>query len=297
MSSSLASLFAVTRTKFLVAVSLIITYVVLFRPLPLALELADTSSHSWWFASILPHYQPAIKTGFKARLGEAVQKIPSIKVDWPTHGHNPRDAYNASKLALLIEPRPLTHLVPHILHMMAVVPPDWRFLFIGTEESVAQVGRAYSTQYQQVIGKLDLMVLPEPWKIDTRELVWRTLTDPRFYDEFLPGVEWLLKYESDSIMCANSEKSLNDWLDWSWVGAPKYVAPSSRDKEKERGETLTCAEHGTIVSLAPVVSPSAACPSSDRSWNSRPGTTTRIPKTNGLAPASNSCPAPKSPPI
>ncbi|KAK0738369.1 hypothetical protein B0T18DRAFT_245491 [Schizothecium vesticola] len=200
MSSSPASLFVVTRTKFLVVVSLIIT---------------------WWFASILPHYQPAIKASFKARLGEAVQQLPSIKVDWPTPGHNPRDAYNASKLALLIEPRPLTHLVPHILHMMAVVPPDWRFLFIGTEESVAQVGRAYSTQYQQVIGKLDLMVLPEPWKIDTKELVWRTLTDSRFYDEFLPGVEWLLKYESDSIMCANSEKSLNDWLDWSWVGAPK----------------------------------------------------------------------------
>lgn len=159
-------------------------------------------------------------------------------MDWPTRYHNPRDAYNASKLALLIEPRPLTHLVPHILHMISVVPPDWRFLLIGTEESVAQVGRAYSTQYQQVIGKLDLMVLPEPWKIDNKELVWRTLTDPRFYDEFLPGVEWLLKYESDSIMCANSEKSLNDWLDWSWVGAPKYVCSVFAWKEKRRHANL-----------------------------------------------------------
>jgi hypothetical protein len=182
--------------------------------------------------------------------------------------------------------------------MMAVVPPDWRFLFIGTEESVAQVGRAYSTQYQQVIGKLDLMVLPEPWKIDTKELVWRTLTDPRFYDEFLPGVEWLLKYESDSIMCANSEKSLNDWLDWSWVGAPKYVCSVSTWKGKgERDKWLTCAGHGMIVSLALEVSPCAACPSFDRSWNSKPDTTIQIPKTNGSAPVSSSCPMPKSHPI
>ena len=154
-------------------------------------------------------------------MDEARQKLPSIKVDWATPSTDPRDAYNASKVALLIEPRPLPHLVPQILHMISVVPPDWRFLFIGSEKSVVHVGRAYSTKYQQVIGKLDLMVLPEPWEIDTKEKVFRTLTDKRFYDEFLPGVEWLLKYESDSILCANSDVSLNDWLDWSWVGAPR----------------------------------------------------------------------------
>jgi hypothetical protein len=34
-------------------------------------------------------------------------------------------------------------------------------------------------------------------------------------------VEWILKYESDSILCANSQESLNDWLDWHWAGAPR----------------------------------------------------------------------------
>lgn len=54
------------------------------------------------------------------------------------------------------------------------------------------------------------------------------MTDLRFYDEFLPGVEWILKYESDSILCANSKSSLNNWLHWSWAGAPRYVTPASR---------------------------------------------------------------------
>jgi hypothetical protein len=123
----------------------------------------------------------------------------------------------------MIEPRPLPHLVPHLLHMISVVPPDWRFLFIGSAESVVSVGRAYATQYQQVIGKLDLMVLPEPWNISSKEDVFRTLTDARFYDEFLPDVEWILQYESDAILCANADKSLNEWLDWSWVGAPRTL--------------------------------------------------------------------------
>lgn len=175
----------------------------------------------WWFASVLPHYKPMIQAGFKSRLDEARQKIPSIKVDWTQPSTDPRDAYNASKVALLIEPRPLPHLVPQILHMISVVPPDWRFLFIGSEKSIVSVGRTYATKHQQVIGKLDLMVLPEPWEIDTKEKVFRLLTDVRFYNEFLPGVEWILKYEADSILCANSEDSLNNWLDWHWAGAPR----------------------------------------------------------------------------
>lgn len=115
----------------------------------------------------------------------------------------------------------MPHLVPQLLHMISVVPPDWRFLFIGSPSSVTMVGRSIPVKHQQIVGKLDLMVLPEPWDISSKEMVYRTLTDMRFYDEFLPGVEWLLKYEYDSILCANSDVSLNEWLDWHWAGAPR----------------------------------------------------------------------------
>ncbi|KAH8894859.1 hypothetical protein GQ53DRAFT_67435 [Thozetella sp. PMI_491] len=193
--------FVITRLKVFVAISLAFT---------------------WGIASILPHYKPIIQAHFQSRLDEARQKIPSIKLDWNTEEDvDPRTAYNSSKLALLIEPRPLPHLVPQILHMISVVPPDWRFLFIGSEKSVISVGRAYATKHQQVIGKLDLMILPEPWEIDSKEKVFRLLTDLRFYNEFLPDVEWILKYESDSILCANSGESLNEWLGWDWAGAPR----------------------------------------------------------------------------
>lgn len=164
----------------------------------------------------MPHYTPNIQS----QLANARQKIPQLKVDWKVE-QDPRAKWSSQKVALLIEPRPLPHLVPQILHMMAVVPPDWRFLFIGSELSVISVGRAHPIKHQQIAGKLDLMVLPAPWSIASKEHVYRTLTDSRFYDEFLPGIEWILKYESDSIMCANSGESLNEWLDWSWAGAPR----------------------------------------------------------------------------
>lgn len=148
-----------------------------------------------------------------------------MKVDWhPLNfdgSSDPRERFNGSKVALLIESRPIPYLVPQILHMISVVPPDWRFVFVGSNRSVAAVARSYATKHQQAVGKLDLLVLPPPWEIDTKENVHRLLTDVRFYDEFLPGVEWLLKYEYDSMLCAKSPTSLNDWLDWDWAGASR----------------------------------------------------------------------------
>lgn len=164
-----------------------------------------------------------IEASFKSRLDEARQKIPVVKIDWhPSLSaleRDPRRNYNMSKLALLIEPRPLPRLVPQLLHMIAVVPPDWRFLVIGSNRSVVSMGSAFAVKHQQAIGKLDLMVLPSPWEIESKEMVHRVLTDKRFYGEFLPGVEWILKFESDSTLCANSGTSLNEWLGWDWAGA------------------------------------------------------------------------------
>lgn len=182
--------------------------------------LAMSLVMTWWIAHLFPHYQPMIREQLSTRLQEARQSIPSIKVDWhPTD--DPRARYNSSKIALIIEPRPIPHLVPQLLHMTSVVPPDWRFLFIGSEKSIISVGRSFGIKHQQVIGKLDLLILPDPWEIDTKENVHRLLTDMRFYNEFLPGIEWILKFESDSILCSNSPSSLNEWLDWSWAGAPR----------------------------------------------------------------------------
>ncbi|EHK15590.1 uncharacterized protein TRIVIDRAFT_228616 [Trichoderma virens Gv29-8] len=176
----------------------------------------------WYLGRLHSQYEPIVTSKVSSRLEEARKMIPSVKLDWPIPlAKDPRAAFNSSKLALLIEARPLPHLPPLILHMMAVIPPDWRFLFIGSNESIIGVSRAYSIKHQQVIGKLDLVELPPPWSIASKEDVFRLLTDSRFYDEFLTDVEWILKYEHDSILCANSETSVDDGLGWDWTGAAR----------------------------------------------------------------------------
>lgn len=179
-----------------------------------------TCLSSWSIAHIFTSYQDTIQTRIKTQLAATRERIPSIKIDFHPQT-DPRTAYNQSKLALLIEGRPQPTLVPHMLHMMSVVPADWRFLFIGSNKSVVSVSRSVPIKYQQAAGKLDLMIVPEAWDISGKEGVWRMLTDARFYDDLLPGVEWLLRYETDSIMCANSKESLNDWLHYDWAAAPR----------------------------------------------------------------------------
>ncbi|KAJ5033471.1 uncharacterized protein L3040_008586 [Drepanopeziza brunnea f. sp. 'multigermtubi'] len=175
---------------------------------------------TWAIASLLPAYKQTVTDYAKSKVNNAIQHLPAVKVDWHPQ-YDPKAQFNASKLALLIEGRPLPHLVPQLLHMMSIVPPEWRFMFIGTNASVVSVSRSFAAQYHEANGKLDLVVLPEPWSAESKEDVYRMLTDVRFYDEFLPDVEWLLKFESDSIMCSRSDDSINDWLHFSWAGAPR----------------------------------------------------------------------------
>ncbi len=129
---------------------------------------------SWWIASLVLHYQPMIQAQFKIRLAEARPKILSIKVDWKTSDDDPRSAImhlSCSHRAAATAPS-----CPSNPSYDIGRAPDWRFLFIGSDKSVISVGRAYATKHQQIIGKLDLMVLPEPWEIDTKEKVFRLLT-------------------------------------------------------------------------------------------------------------------------
>jgi hypothetical protein len=53
-----------------------------------------------------------------------------------------------------------------------------------------------------------------------QEMISRFLTNLWLYEQVLQPAEWLLVFQTDSILCANSKQSLNNWLDYDWVGAP-----------------------------------------------------------------------------
>lgn len=107
-----------------------------------------------------------------------------------------------------------------MLHFMGVVPPDWRFRFMGSEESVASINSSLAIRNQVATGKLDLTYIPGNMSTGSQEMISRFLTTLWIYETVLQPAEWLLVFQTDSILCANARQSINNWLEYDWVGAP-----------------------------------------------------------------------------
>ncbi|KAG0648499.1 hypothetical protein D0Z07_5375 [Hyphodiscus hymeniophilus] len=143
--------------------------------------------------------------------------VPKLSIDY---GLGPPSPYNASKVALLIENRVNPILAPLMLHFMSVVPPDWRFRFMGSVESVEHINGSRAIRDAVTAGKLDLTYIPANMTTGSQEEISRFLTTLWLYETVLQPAEWLLVFQTDSMLCANSRQSLNNWLEYDWVGAP-----------------------------------------------------------------------------
>ncbi|PQE15047.1 hypothetical protein CJF31_00007118 [Rutstroemia sp. NJR-2017a BVV2] len=126
-----------------------------------------------------------------------------------------------SRVALLLETRPLPHLPALLAHFISVLPQPWVFRFVGSQEANVLITSSSLSSHIKT-GKLVVDELPSKYDIKTQESISMTLTDLAFYKDFLAPAEWLLMFQSDSIICAASEQSIEDYVsaNYSWVGAP-----------------------------------------------------------------------------
>lgn len=148
---------------------------------------------------------------------DAYITVPKVSLQYAQEQRTP---FNESKVALLIENRPNPILAPLMLHFMSVVPPDWRFRFMGSVESVEFINQSMSIRQQVQNGKLDLTYIPSNMSVASQEEISRFLTNLWLYETVLAPAEWLLIFQTDSILCANAQRNLNDFLDYDWIGAP-----------------------------------------------------------------------------
>lgn len=93
-------------------------------------------------------------------------------------------------------------------------------MFMGSPESIAHMRKSRVINSHEASGKLEIRLLPSNYSVASRESISQMFTDPNLYSGVLYPAEHLLVFQPDSIFCVNSEQSLNDWLEWDWVGAP-----------------------------------------------------------------------------
>lgn len=140
-----------------------------------------------------------------ATVHKSLPSLPSVTVTYPTTTN--QRPFNDSKLAFLVENRPLPMLAPLLLHFMAVVPPDWRFRFMGSQESVRAVRASKAIRHQVEAGKLDVGFIPRNMSTGGQEEISRFLTTLWLYETVLRPAEWVLVFQSDSEFSSSSSSS------------------------------------------------------------------------------------------
>lgn len=130
--------------------------------------------------------------------------------------HNYGQLFESSKVAVIIESRPLENLVPLLLHFSSVLGDEWPVVLFT---SLAHIVDSASLRRAISEGRIIVRNLPEGVKFETHFDVSLFLTN-RWMWEGLAPAEHVLLFQTDSIICANSQERAEDFLQYDLIGAP-----------------------------------------------------------------------------
>lgn len=121
------------------------------------------------------------------------------------------------KVAVILEDRNLTHLMPLMMHFSSILGPTWPIvLFISANTTLST-----SAPFQRAVAdsRILLKYIPEGTELKTSHAVSSFLTKSWFWEQLAPANRVLL-FQADSILCANSPIRVDDFLEYDMVGAP-----------------------------------------------------------------------------
>jgi len=124
---------------------------------------------------------------------------------------------HASNVATIIESRPLTNLAPLILHFATVLGPSWPIVVFTTDPSTTPNSASFIRAIES--GRVTVQALPANTSFHVRDQVSEFLTSPWLWEALAPAPHVLL-FQADSIVCANSEARVEDFLKYDFIGAP-----------------------------------------------------------------------------
>jgi hypothetical protein len=153
---------------------------------------------------------------------DSTKTFSSQSKSTPTPFKGPYNGTIYDKVAVMIEDRPRKNLVALILHFNSVLGPSWPIVIytssenLGTFSSSAALGRHLHS------GIISIRILPSTVLFTNSDSVSRFLTKPWLWENLAPATH-ILMFQSDSMLCANAARSVEDFFEYDFVGAP--IAP------------------------------------------------------------------------
>jgi hypothetical protein len=150
-----------------------------------------------------------------AKLGQSTSK-PGDKLTWES------DSFNGTvttKAAVIVETRFRANLIPLILHFSTVLGPTWPILIYTSAESTGQFSSSAALGRYLKAGAIQVRMLPQTVLFTNSDSVNEFMTTKWLWEELAPA-EHILIFQSDSMLCANAARSVDDFFAYDFVGAP-----------------------------------------------------------------------------
>jgi hypothetical protein len=158
-----------------------------------------------------PAYGPLLTERLQSHTSQGASQLDQ------STGHASHDG-SFDKLAIIVETRMLDDMIPLILHFSYVLGPTWQVIWFTKQEAYIEPrSAAWERAVQQ--GFVKVSWLPADTKMHnwadvswfwTRNWIWEQVQSARR----------VLTFQPDSIICSRSTLTVDDFLEWDYIGAP-----------------------------------------------------------------------------
>ena len=136
------------------------------------------------------------------------------------------------RVAAITDTQYTPQLIPLLLHYNAVLGPEWPIVFFTTQALIdkhlvaTSPEQKISSAFKKALAekRIQTRIVPERFNLTDRQGVNVYLADRWMWEELAPAKHVLI-FQTDAILCANSPYSIDDYLQYDFVGA--YIPPAT----------------------------------------------------------------------
>jgi hypothetical protein len=124
------------------------------------------------------------------------------------------------KVAVISDTQYTSRHVPLILHFHAVLGPEWPIIFYTTKENRDDHLINNSAVWDRAVrdGRIQVRIIPNDVELTSRHGLNLFLTRPWFWEQLAPA-KHVLMFQTDAMICGNSYRTADDFLEWDFIGA------------------------------------------------------------------------------
>ncbi|KAK6331304.1 hypothetical protein TWF730_004389 [Orbilia blumenaviensis] len=137
----------------------------------------------------------------------------------------------SNKVAAIADTSFTPRHVPLLMHYSGVLGPEWPIVYYTSQETyntylkpgVANVSKVWTRALSE--GRIQVRFLPTRFEMTSRSGVNSFLADKWMWEDLAPAKHVLI-FQADAIICGNAHKTVDDFLEWDFIGAT--LAPEGR---------------------------------------------------------------------